>query len=130
MTQQPNHFELEGKDTKVTYSTESFSGPPQLTYQDSERTISALGDDFHTEKTALGKVVSMTVEIVPDGWTRSVSVLIPLVHLGDGQSPAVVKTLAIFSRRKSHIAGPGAVQGQVTTFETLDLAGMASQVEF
>jgi hypothetical protein len=79
------------------------------------------------DNTAAGDLVSAVIEVVPDLHTRTLSVLIPPVHLKN-EDKASVKTAAIFSTYRTSIAGPNLVFGQVITYEIEELSGTASFV--
>lgn len=127
MSNNANLFEFESGKTRISYSESSFMGVPLFTYQDGKTSIST--PKFTTETCALGVLVTMTIEISPDAFTRDVSLIVPHVHLGK-QGEAPVESVAVFSTHKTTIAGHDAVTGQVTTYETLSLKGRARRVVF
>ena len=128
MANDANYFTFESEGVTISYSTSSLLGVPLFTYQEGDISIST--PHFTSESGALGTVVTMTIEVVPDGWTRDLSLIVPHVHLQDPDAKEDVESIAIFSRHLSNIAGHDAVKGQTTTYTALQLSGKASQVVF
>jgi hypothetical protein len=126
---QPNHFELAGEYTQITYSTTSITGQPQLHYQDQQRDVNVTGDDIRSLETEIGTLVTVTLEVIPDLHTLTLTLLVPQINLNDGnESP--LSTLAILTTHRTSIGGPGLVEGQLQTYEAVALEGTASLVQF
>lgn len=126
---QPNQFVLKGRNTEITYSTSSFGGRPQLSYQDTQRQATFSGADIRVvEHAEFGKLVSVTLEQIPDLHTLTLTLLIPAINLG-GQEQRF-KTVAILTTQRTSIGGPGLVQGALQTYRTVALNGAARNVEF
>jgi hypothetical protein len=128
-TTQPNLFELAGEYTQITYSTTSITGQPQFHYQDQQRNVNAGREDVRSQDTEIGAQVSVTLEVIPDLHTLTVTLLVPRINLGGGtESP--LSTLAIFTTHRTSIGGPDLVEGQLKTYEAVTLEGKASLVQF
>ena len=126
---QPNHLELAGGYTQITYSTTSIAGQPQFHYQDQQRDVNVTGDDIRSLDTEIGTLVTVTLEVVLDLHTLTATLLVPQINLRGGvESP--LSTLAILTTHLTSIGGPGLVEGQVQTYEAVALEGTASLVEF
>jgi hypothetical protein len=127
---QPNLFELAGEYTRITYSTTSITGQPQFHYQDNQRDLTFTGDDIRLLDTdEIGMLVSVTLEVIPDLHTLTLSVLIPQINLkGETESP--LSTLAILTTHLISIGGPGLVEGPLQTYEVVALEGTARLVDF
>jgi hypothetical protein len=127
---QPNLFELAGEYTRITYSTTSITGQPQFHYQDNQRDLTFTGDDIRLLDTdEIGMLVSVTLEVIPDLHTLTLSVLIPQINLkGETESP--LSTLAILTTHLTSIGGPGLVEGPLQTYEVVALEGTARLVDF
>jgi hypothetical protein len=127
---QPNLFQLAGGYTQITYSTSSITGQPQFHYQDQQRDVNVTGDEISSQETdAIGTLVTVTVEEIPDLHTLTVSLLVPQINLNEGnESP--LSTPAILTTHRTSIGGPGLVEGQLQTYEVMALEGTASLVAF
>ncbi len=128
---QPNLFELTGDEyTQITYSTTSITGQPQFHYQDKQRDLNFTGDDIRLLDTdEVGTLVSVTLEVIPDLHTLTLSVLIPQINL-KGETERPLSTLAILTTHLTSIGGPGLVEGPLLTYEVVALEGTARHVEF
>lgn len=129
-TTQPNLFELAGEYTQITYSTTSITGQPQFHYQDRERDVNVTGEnDIRSLETKIGTQVTVTLEVIPDLHTLTVTLLVPQINLDQGnESP--LSTLVILTTHHTSIGGPGLVEGQLQTYEAVALEGTASLVKF
>jgi hypothetical protein len=127
---QPNLFELAGEYTRITYSTTSITGQPQFHYQDNQRDLTFTGDDIRLLDTdEIGMLVSVTLEVIPDLHTLTLSVLIPQINL-KGETESLLSTLAILTTHLTSIGGPGLVEGPLQTYEVVALEGTARLVDF
>jgi hypothetical protein len=128
-TTQPNLFELTGEYTRITYSTTSITGQPQFHYRDRQRDVNVTGDDIRSLGAELGAQVTVTLEVIPDLHTLTVTLLVPQINLDEGnESP--LSTLAILTNHRTSIGGPGLVEGQLQTYEAAALEGTARLVTF
>lgn len=125
---EPNLYDLKGHGVHVSYSTTSIAGVPLLTVEDRSGTHSFRGDQIRVQDTELGRLVTVTVETVPDLRSVSFSVLLPPFHL-DG-TEGELHTTAIRTTARTSIAGPRLVKGQVNSYEVVDLRGTAKAVAF
>lgn len=132
MTEQiiePNNFDLRGEGTQINYSTTSFTGEPQFTYNTENLSRQFTGDEISTLETAIGKLV--TVLIQPDADTGEevrLSVLIPIINLPSSlQNP--IETEAILTTQRTPQRGNSPIlEGQLQTYKILSLTGTASRV--
>lgn len=126
---QANLFELQDLSLKITYSSSSFDGKPQLTYKKGATTRTFHGAEVRHLKTEIGTVVSVTLKAVPDLATTVFSLLVPQVNVVEGHK-AAIQTKAIETIVRTTIGGPNLVPGQVQTYKTYSLQGNASHVLF
>jgi hypothetical protein len=119
-------FELSCSDTQITYSTSSFAGPPQFSYSGPKGDHSFSGDQIDVLPTALGTEVTVTLEVVADAFTLTLTVVLPHVHgrLGDEHR---FSTVGIFTTNHTTIAGPPPVE---QSYEIIELDGVAKFVLF
>jgi hypothetical protein len=126
---QPNLFELTGEYTQITYSTTSITGQPQFHYQDQQRDLTITGDDIRSLGTEIGTMITVTLEVIPDLHTLTLTLLVPQINLNEGTESSL-STLAILTTHLTSIGGPSLVEGQLQTYEAVALEGTARLVEF
>jgi hypothetical protein len=129
---QPNLFEFKTKDNqiKINYSTTSLNGLPRLTYQTSQKTLNFSGDAIRSVDTEIGQMVTILIEVIPDARSTTLTLLLPTVNLPAGAKKNQVQTKAILTTSRSSIGGPKLVQGQVQSYQVIDIEGTASLVNF
>src|SRR5918912_2029573 len=75
---QANHFELKHQHTHITYDVTAFDGKPHLTYQvlqgPAARTF--IGDQIRIQQTAIGTLVTVTLERIPDDKSTLLTLII------------------------------------------------------
>ncbi|MBX3324564.1 MAG: hypothetical protein U0223_14740 [Nitrospira sp.] len=101
-----NLFELSGGTIHVTYSTTSILGGPIFSYRDNLLSLSFSGAEIHIEETALGQVVTVTLEAIPDLRTVSFSLVVPAVTVMPQSSGTRIKVLGVRTTAPTTIAGP------------------------
>jgi hypothetical protein len=130
MENRPNLYELSSGNTRITFSTTSFSGARQLTYTSGRTTLSFQGEDIHIMDSPVGTLVSVDLEYAPDLRTVSLTLVVPQVNLRGNAVEAHVHTIAILTTHRTSIGGPGLIVGQVETYRTLRPRGLARLVDF
>lgn len=134
MTEQiiePNNFELRAKDTQISYSTTSFIGEAQFTYNTHNLSRQFRGDEISTLETAIGKLVTVLVE--PDADTGKevrLTLLVPTINLPSSRENAIQTEAILTTQRTPQRGRPPILEGQLQTYHTLRLTGTASRVEF
>lgn len=126
--EQANLFELKNATYKITYSSSSLDGKPQLSYKKgtaSPRTFR--GSQIRQKLTELGTLVTVTLKSVPDSRTVVFSLLVPQVNVS-GETKVNVK--AVETTIRTSIGGPNLVKGQVQTYKVYSLGGTAKHVFF
>ena len=127
---QANLYELNGKDTSVTYTPAGFGGAPQLTYRSGDQDVVFRGQDVRKADTEIGALVTVDLSFTPDLETTTFSLLVPAVNLRTGGTEAPVETVGLISAARTSIGGPALVQGQLTTYQAIPLTGRALLVDF
>lgn len=127
---QPNVYDLAvvGKNIHISYSSTSLSGEPQLIYRDTKGTRTFRGDDIRVEPTEIGRLVTVTLEQIPDLRTITLTVLIPDINLYANVVP--FQTQAITTTHRTSIGGPGLVKGPIQTYVAAAVNGRARHVDF
>jgi hypothetical protein len=109
----PNHFELKGKDIRVSFSETSFTGEPLMQYRDRQRQVNARGDEIRQVDVGIGKLVTIVLQSnAADAESIQFSVLIPHTLLTGADRSVSIKTLGITTR------GPGFIAPTTRQFET------------
>lgn len=127
---QANLYELTGEDTSVTYTPAGLGGAAQLNYRSGNQDQVYRGEQVRSLATEIGTLVTVDVTIVFDGDTLTFSLFVPAVNLRNDTVEAPVETVALLSTARSSIAGPSLIQGQLTTYQAIALAGTARLVDF
>ena len=115
-TYQPNQYDLFSKRVHVTYATTGIDGKPRLTYLDKGSARSFAGDQIRLEETSIGRLVSVTLEVVPDLHTISFSFLLPMLNI---EREAHVVTEGVYTTARSSIGGPALVKGEFYQFRAV-----------
>lgn len=102
---------------------------PTLQYEGVEGTFSFSGDQVAAETSALGKMFTVTLNIVPDLRTLLFTLLVPSVTHKAGASTQAFDTIAIKSERHTSIQGPPTNPGAATTYTCLKMHGTAAKVQ-
>jgi hypothetical protein len=123
----PNLFDLFSKRVHVQYTTTSIDGKARLSYRDKGRDKSFTGDQIRTEDTSIGRLVSVTLEAVPDLEVVTFSFFLPTLNI---EREAHVVTEGLYTTARTSIGGPALVKGQIETWRSITLAGMARAVLF
>lgn len=117
----PNHFELRGKDVRVSFSETSFTGEPLMQYRDRKRQVNARGDEIRQVDLGFGKLVTIVLQSnAADAELILFSVLIPNASLTGSDVRVRIHTLGITTR------GPGFVAPstrQIETYSEVRLSG-------
>jgi hypothetical protein len=120
-----NFFRL-GSDypqIQITYTASDIGGQEQITYEDAYGSRSFRGpDEVRSLDTETGRLVTVTLESVPDLHTITFSVLLPSVRVENGE--AGVTAVGVRTTSRTTIAGPP--PGPAQSYETLLLEGVAS----
>src|SRR4051794_13933863 len=124
-----NYFVLNGENTQISYATTSLSGVPQLTYQGQFGSHSFSGEQIDHVDTDIGELVMVRpLQVIPDLWEVSLTLLVPDVNLVAGGAETPIATVAILTTHNTSIGGPQLVQGALQTYETVALQGTAEFV--
>ncbi|WP_297323893.1 hypothetical protein [Nitrosomonas sp.] len=126
--QSPNLFILQGDNLRITYSTTSFDGKPQLNYDDGIKTRSFRGDEIRTIGTEIGTLVSITTRTTVNSGSTIFTILIPRINL-DSTMAANIKTEGIITRHKG-VTPSSPNYGQLDSYKRIVLSGTASLVYF
>lgn len=126
-TRRPNLYELHRKSLHLTYMSTSKDGRARLHYADKKGEKSFTGDEIQVTDSAIGRLLTVTLEAVPDLHVITLSILLPELHI---EREAHIETAAIYTTSRTSIGGPALVKGQVQTYRAISLSGSARAVEF
>jgi hypothetical protein len=122
----PNQYDLTGEGITISYSTTSIDGKPRLRYKKGRTALDFAGDEIRTADTEVGALVSVTIAKTVDRGFTDFSFLLPTINLTTAKQS--FRTIGITTVVKTTIGGP--VKGPLQTYKSVDLSGIAKQVEF
>ena len=128
-TIKPNLYVLSGSGLHVTYSTESFAGGPQFTYQDHTTSRTFRGAEISTTLSELGTLVTVTLSLTPDFGSTTFTLVVPNVNLSTSSSSVAIRTFGVTTLHRTSIAGPIGL-GQTESYTVKQLRGNAEIVKF
>lgn len=125
---EPNLFELRGRNVEITYGILRRRGE-FLDYHDNRRDLTFSGENGEIDslESTIGKLITVTLEVVEDSHDLTLTLLLPRINL-EGQSDSF-ETLAIRTKQLTSIGGPGLVEGPLQTYDVVQLRGTASQAD-
>jgi hypothetical protein len=118
-----NLFQLSGSSIQVIYSDTSLLGVPQFQYRDNHISQSFSGQEISIQDTELGRLVTVTLETIPDLRTVTFSLILPLVNVIAEFGSLHIRLPGIKTVTHTTIAGPGL--GAEKTYTTVNLRGTA-----
>lgn len=124
-----NLFDIAGP-IRINYSSSSITGAPLLSYKDSELDLNFQGDDITRTQTSQGELVTVTLQVVPDAFTRTITLIVPTIRVTSGEQ-AEFSTLAIETTdRSGAFVPPPGPAGVLQTYQVYQLRGSAQHVTF
>jgi hypothetical protein len=124
-----NLFEISGP-IRVTYARSSLTGAPQLSYHDAELDLAFQGEELVRTPTPVGELVTVTVQSVPDAFTRLVTLLVPTVRLAMGDEAEFATLLWETVDRSGAFVPPPGPAGVLQTYQVHQVSGTARVVAF
>jgi hypothetical protein len=126
--QQANLFELSGDDIRVTYSSSSFAGLPLFSYRDGGINRQFREEEIRSVETEIGKLLTVTIEQIPDLRTVTFTLVLPAVTVLSGSAGTHIQVPGIKTTTYTTIAGP--VLGPEKTYSLVNLRGTAQVLVF
>ena len=115
---------------RINYSASSITGAPLVSYQDAELDLNFQGEDITRIETSMGELVTVTLQTVPDAFTRTFTLIVPAIRLAAGEQ-AEFETLAMETTdRSSAFVGPRGAAGVLQVYRVHQLRGSAQHVDF
>ena len=126
----PNLFTFTGRDdVQIVFSETGLAGRPRFDYHDDVRNVAAEGDEIAVERGPLGRLVTITLESVPDLHTLTVTLVLP--DLGGLSRPITpFRTFAVLTTNRTTIGGPNLVAGPIQLYRVIKGDGTAQHVQF
>jgi hypothetical protein len=121
-----NFFELSHARSTITYTPSNIAGKPLLTYNDGRTARTFTGDEVRIQKSELGNLVSVTLEMGIEGPAHLLTLVLPEVRVLHN-SPVSFCAPVIFHTTENVITGrftPGPTQ----TYDVKIFCGDASIV--
>ena len=125
--QPANHFELRRGRSKLTYTATNLVGRPQINYRDGTASRTFTGEEIRQERSALGTLLTVELQVILDGPTHLLTLVLPEVLLQDG-NPEKLQTPVVFHTIEGSIAGRPLHPGPVQTYDVKTFRGTASFV--
>jgi hypothetical protein len=122
-----NLFDFSGP-IHINYSRTSFTGQPLLSYQDAALDLQFQGDEITRTDTPAGELVTVTVQIVPDAFVRTMTLVVPTVRLGAGEQLDLETILIETTDRSGAFVPPPGPAGVLQTYRIHQLSGNAQFV--
>jgi hypothetical protein len=126
---EPNLYELSRDNIELTYSTTSVDGSARFSFRDAERKLDFSGEQIRTCATELGTEVTVTLEVIADDRTVTLTLLVPDVNLGQ-ETEVQLATAAIETTNHTTFGGPRLITGPLQTYRVIELHGTAKSVQF
>jgi hypothetical protein len=123
---EPNLFELTGGNVEITYGILRARGE-FLDYRDRRRDLTFGGQEIDSLDTRIGRMHTVTLEVIPDRHELTLTLLLPQINL-EGQRDSF-ETFAVRTTHLTSIGGPGLVEGPLQTYDVVRLRGKASQAD-
>ena len=127
----PNLFTFTGRrdGIQIVFSESGITGQAQFTYHDETRDVSATGSQITVEPGPLGRLVTVTVESVPDLHTITATLVLP--DLGGLSRPITpFRTFVVLTTNRTSIGGPTLVTGPIQLYTVVKGDGTAQEVQF
>jgi hypothetical protein len=118
----PGVYELRGERTDVSYWPER----RLVEWRDSDGTRMLVARE---ESLDIGTAATVTLEVIHDGPTTTLTLLLPSVNFLGDSTEAPVTAVAVFTVAQSSIGGPALVDGAIHSYESEPLTGTARQRE-
>ena len=126
---EPNHYELSCDEVALTYSTTSFDGSARVSFRDADRKFDFSGEQIQTRATDFGTEVTVTLEVVADSRTVTLTLLVPAINLGR-ETAVQFTTVAVETTNHTTIGGPSLITGPLQTYQVIELHGTAIRAQF
>jgi hypothetical protein len=126
---EPNDYELGCDGVELTYSTTSSDGTARFSFRDTERKLNFSGEQIRIRATELGTEVTVTLEVIADLQTVTLTLLVPAINLG-AETEVQVTTATIETTNHTTIGGPKLITGPLQTYRVIELRGTAKSVQF
>lgn len=120
---QANLFELSRGDVHVTYSSTSILGGPIFSYRDNQVSKTFRGNEILIQESAIGQIITVTLETIPDLRTVTFSLVLPAVTVLQQSTGTRIQVPGITTTAPTSIAGP--LPGPQLLYAVVKLRGTA-----
>lgn len=121
----PNKYILKGGHITFAFSSGIIGGRPVVTYTDPKGTKNFFGAGVRVEKTGIGTLVTVTLDMTIDTGGTDFSVLLPDIELADTKSKQAFTTDGVTTVFK----GPDSIpRSPAETYEFVHMTGTAELV--
>lgn len=122
---QANHYEIADGGIDAIVDTAGFAGDPVASVTFDGQAL----DGPTVQRGREGWEVAATIQVVNDGWTTSLRLVVPDVNLDDDGTAVDVEGYAVVLTERDSIGGPGLVQGAIQSYDLRRFSATASIVE-
>jgi len=110
----------------VTFTTETISGGLSLHYRDAQRNLDFRGRDITVQETALGELITVTLETIPDLRTVTFTLILPIVTVRFQGQALRITVPGVTTTNPTTIAGPP--PGPQKLYTVVNLRGTAQAI--
>lgn len=118
-----NLFELSSNSIQVTFVDQSILGGPVLNYRDNLISLTFEGDEIKFEDSELGRLITVTLEVIPDLRTVTFTLVLPNVNVFNASRGTCISVPGITTTNPRSIVGPGL--GPEKLYSVVNLQGTA-----
>jgi hypothetical protein len=122
-----NVFDISGP-IHINYSRTSITGQPLLSYKDAELDVHFQGDQIRRTETPVGELVTVIVQMIPDAFVRTMTLLVPRVRLGAGEELDLETIVIETTDRSGAFVPPPGPAGVLQTYRIHQIRGIAQYV--
>lgn len=122
----PNLYSLSGNGVHVTYASTGIDGRPSLEYQDAFQSQQFRGDDLRVAEGDLGGTVTVWLRRTVDSGSTSFTLLVPNAVAPQWET-VQIETVGVTAIHRFSVLR---LTGQLTTYESILLHGVAEAVDF
>jgi hypothetical protein len=124
-----NLFDIVGP-IRINYASSSITGDPRFSYKDAELDLNFQGDDINRIQTSVGELVTVTLQTVPDAFVRTITLIVPTIHVGPGAQEEFDTFAIETTDRSGAFVPPPGPAGVLQTYQLHQVRGSAQHVEF
>ena len=123
-----NRYHLRLGNSKISYTVSNIASDPLVGYDNGSVVRNFIGDEINRERTDLGILVTVTLELVPDGTKRLLTLVVPEVLVRREGPPQKVNVPVVFHSLLAGDPRPRPKPGPLQTYEVQIFSGEADRI--